>query len=164
MQGTGIVVGGGNDDLVRHNRVFDHDVAGIAIVPYPDTTVWLPNRNRVLDNAVSRSRQADLIWSGGDGNCFAGDGNSTSRPTNIEAVLPCTGTPTAATDQLDLDQYFNAPKPRSVDYRKAPIPRPPRLPGMRRPARTKARPAVGIVVNVDVMAIPLPKPPEQSSR
>ena len=54
-QGNGILVAGGNDDLVTKNRVFDHDIAGIGIVPIPDKTVWLPNRNRVVDNVVSNS-------------------------------------------------------------------------------------------------------------
>ncbi len=56
-QGNGILVAGGNDDLVTKNRVFDHDIAGIGIVPIPDKTVWLPNRNRVVDNVVSNSRR-----------------------------------------------------------------------------------------------------------
>jgi hypothetical protein len=164
VQGTGIVVAGGNENLVRHNRVVDHDVAGIAIVPYPDKEVWLPNRNRVFVNTISDSRQADLIWSGGTGNCFAGNRFQTNRPSSIEAVLPCAGGLSPATDQLNLEQYFDASKTPSADYRTAKLPRPPRLHGMRRPARANARPAVGIVVDVDVMAVSTPKLQTRVSR
>jgi hypothetical protein len=161
-QGTGIAVAGGNDDLVRHNRVFDHDVAGIAVIPYPDTTLWLPNRNRVLDNVVSGSRVADLAWTGGTGNCFAGNRFATSTPSNIQAVLPCSGPSVPATDQLDVHQHFGATEPPSVDYRTARIPKAPRLRGMKHPAHARPRPAVGIVVDVDVMGVPLPPRPNPS--
>jgi hypothetical protein len=156
-QSNGILVAGGNENLVRANRVYDHDIAGIGLVPIPDANVWFPNRNRVEDNVVSDSRIADLGWFGGEGNCFAGNTFTTSKPTNIEAVLPCAGTPVPATDQFDLSPYLDETKRESVDYRKAKTPKPPRLPGMKRPAKAKARPAVGIVVDVDVMAIPVPK-------
>lgn len=161
-QGNGIVVAGGSDDLVRHNRVFDHDIAGIAVVPFPDDTLWLANRNRVLDNLVSDSREADLAWSGGEGNCFAGNRFTTSKPSNIEAALPCVGTPVPLTDRLDLSSR-DATQPRSVNYRRARTPNPPRLPGMAHPARARARPAVAIVVDVDVLAVPTPKAPKRSS-
>lgn len=163
-QGNGILVAGGNDDLVRHNRVFDHDIAGIGVVPFPDKTVWLPNRNRVLDNVVSDSREADLVWSGGEGNCFAGNRFITSKPSNIERALPCVGTPVPATDQLDPQKYLDATKRPSVNYRKANIPKAPRLRGMKHPTRAKARPAIRIVVDVNVMAVRTPKAPHGSAR
>jgi hypothetical protein len=164
VQGTGIVLAGGNDNLVRHNRVIDHVLAGIAIVPYPDTTLWLPNRNRVVDNVVSGSGEADLAWSGGEGNCFSGNRFTSSTPSNIEAVLPCSGLPVPATDQLDLQRHFGATRPPSVDYRRAKLPKPPRRHGMKRPAKARARPAVGIVVDVDVMRVRVPKAPRPTSR
>lgn len=162
-QGNGILVAGGEQNLITHNRVFDHDLAGIAIVPYPGGSVWFPNRNRVVDNVVSNST-ADLAWFGGDGNCFADNRFTTSKPSNIEAVLPCAGAPVPATDALDIQQYLDAPKPPSVDYRKAKTPKPPRLPGMKHPSSAKARPAVKIVVKVDADAVKTPRAPRSSSR
>jgi plastocyanin len=153
---NGILIAGGNDNVVLNNRVFDHDVAGIGLVPIPDENVWFPNRNRVAGNVVSDSRIADLAWFGGEGNCFADNRFRTSAPTNIEQVLPCAGPPVPATDQFDLSPYLDESKPKSVDYRRAKYPKPPRLPGMRNPGSAKARPANAIVVDVDVDAIPVP--------
>lgn len=158
-QGNGILVAGGNDDLVTKNRVFDHDIAGIGIVPIPDKTVWLPNRNRVVDNVVSKSGEADLAWFGGTANCFGGNQFTSSKPSNIEAVLPCTGTAVPATDQLDLQKYLDASKPKSVDYTKAKTPKVPKQPGMKHAATAKARPATGIVIKVNLAAIKTPRAP-----
>jgi hypothetical protein len=162
-QGNGILVAGGNNNLVRHNRVFDHDIAGIGIVPNPETTVWFSSTNRVVDNVVSNSHEADLAWFGGDGNCFADNRFTTSKPSNIEAVLPCSGTPVPATDSLDLQKYLDASKPNSVDYRKAKTPKPPKLAGMKNASGAKAKPAVGIVIKVDVNAVPTPRAPRSST-
>jgi plastocyanin len=158
-QGNGILVAGGNDDLVTKNRVFDHDIAGIGVVPIPDKTVWLPNRNRVVDNVVSNSGEADLAWFGGTDNCFAGNTFTTSKPSNIEAVLPCTGTPVPATDALDLQKYLDASKPKSVSYRKAKTPKVPKQPNMKHAATKKARPATGIVIKVNLAAVKTPRAP-----
>lgn len=159
-QGNGILVAGGNDNLITRNLVFDHDIAGIAVVLNPDKTVWFANRNRVVDNVVERSGEADLAVSGGEGNCFANNRFGTSKPSNIEQVYPCQGTGVPPTDQLDLLKYIAASKPPSVDYRKARTPKPPKLRGMRHPATAKARPASHIVIAVDLAAIPLPDMPK----
>ena len=160
-QGNGILVAGGERNLITHNRVFDHDLAGIAIVPYPGGSVWFPNGNRVVDNVVSNST-ADLAWFGGAGNCFEKNQFTTSKPSNIEAVLPCAGTPVPATDALDIQQYLEAKHPPSVNYRKAKTPKPPKLPGMKHPAGAKARPATHIVVKVDVAKVKTPRAPRSS--
>ncbi|HEY3724282.1 MAG TPA: right-handed parallel beta-helix repeat-containing protein [Acidimicrobiia bacterium] len=161
-EGNGILVAGGVHDLVTHNRVFDHDLAGIVIVPYPGGSVWFPYDNQVVDNLVYRSHVGDLGWFGGSGNCFAGNHFTTSTPSNIERVLPCSGPAVPATDSLDIQKYLDAKHPKSVDYRKAKTPKPPRLPGMRHPANAKARPAVGIVVHIDASTVPTPKAPKRS--
>lgn len=156
---NGILIAGGNDNLVLRNRVLDHKLAGIAAVPNPDTTLWLPNGNHIEGNDVSKSGTADLAEFGGDGNCFTGNTFKTSKPSNLEQVMPCTGTGVAPTDALDIQKYIDAKKPPSVDYRTARTPPPPKLPGMKRPLTAKPRPANHIVVNVDIDAVPLPKLP-----
>jgi plastocyanin len=162
-QGNGILVAGGNSNLITRNRVWDHDIAGIAAVLNPDTTVWYPNDNRVLDNVVSASREADLAWFGGEGNCFAGNRFTTSKPSNIEQLLPCSGAPKVQqTDALDLQKYLDASKPGSANYRTAKTPKPPKLKGMKDPEGAKARPANKIVVKVDIDAIKLPRRPKSA--
>jgi hypothetical protein len=46
-----------------------------------------------------------------------------------------------------------------VNYRTAKTPKPPRLRGMKNPEDAKARPAVRLVVDVDVASIRTPKLP-----
>jgi hypothetical protein len=162
-QGNGILVAGGEQNLITRNRVWDHDIAGIAAVLNPEKTVFYPNDNKVVENVVSDSREADLAWFGGKGNCFADNTFRTSKPSNIEQLLPCSGPPTVQqTDQLDLQKYVDATKPGSVSYRTAKTPKPPKLKGMKNPAGAKARPADTIVVKVDVDAIKLPRRPKNA--
>jgi plastocyanin len=156
---NGILIGGGNDNLVLRNRVHDHKLAGIVIVPNPDTTLWVSNRNRVEGNLVTKSGVGDLASAGGDGNCFTGNTFRTSKPADIEKALPCTGTGIALTDPLDLQKYIDADKPPSVDYRKATTPPPPKLPGMKHPTTAKPRPANHIVVSIDLSTVKMPKLP-----
>ncbi len=157
-QNNGIAVTGGNDNLVLRNRVMDHDYVGIGLLPNPDTTLWISNGNQVRDNVVSGSGLADLGVIGGEGNCFAGNTFKTSRPVNIESVLPCPASGVPGADQLPPDPFL-ADKPPAVGYRKAKTPRPPRLRGMRNPATAPAQPAVGIVIAVDLATIKLPPAP-----
>jgi plastocyanin len=160
-QGNGILIAGGEQNLITRNRVWNHDIAGIAAVLNPETVVFYPNDNKVVDNVVSDSGEADLAWFGGEGNCFADNRFTTSKPSNIEQLLPCSGPPTVQqTDTLDLQKYVDATKPASVNYRTAKTPKPPRLRGMKNPAKAKARPADAIVVEVDVDAIELPRRPK----
>ncbi len=158
-QGNGILVAGGNGNLITRNLVFDHDIVGIGIVPNPETTVWIASHNTVSGNAVQRSGEADLALFGGEGNCFSDNRFATSKPSKIEQVYPCRGAGVPPTDQLDIQKYLDASKPASVDYRKAKTPKPPRLRGMRNAATAKARPATHIVVAVDLATISLPKLP-----
>ncbi len=161
--GNGILVAGGDENLVMRNRVWDHDLAGIGAVPNPDTTVWFANRNRFVDNVVSDSREADLAAFGGDGNCFADNRFETSKPAKIEQALPCSGPATVAqTDPLDIQKYVDPDKPKSVSYRTAKTPKPPKLRGMKHPEDAKARPANKIVVKVDLDAVKLPRRPKHT--
>jgi plastocyanin len=162
-QGNGILIAGGEQNLITRNRVWDHDIAGIAAVLNPETVVFYPHDNKVVDNVVSHSGEADLAWFGGTGNCFADNTFKTSKPSNIEQLLPCSGPPTVQqTDALDLQKYVDATKPGSVNYRTAKTPKPPKLKGMRNPSGARARPADKIVVKVDIDAIKLPRRPKNA--
>ena len=96
------------------------------------------------------SGEADLATFGGEGNCFANNRFTRSKPSNIEQTNPCPpGTAgVAPTDQLDLQKYIDATKPPGVDYRIAKTPKPPKLGGMPNAASAKAAPAVGLAAKV----------------
>jgi Right handed beta helix region/Phospholipase_D-nuclease N-terminal len=91
--GMGIVVAGGLDNLVTGNLLEDQRTYGIAVIPILDRNLWPTSGNEVRDNVVRRSGLADLALaapsSGGD--CFAGNGSSTSEPPAIELLYPCAG-------------------------------------------------------------------------
>ena len=156
---NGILIGVGNDNLVIRNRVHDHRIGGIVIVPNPDTTLWVSNGNRVEDNVVTKSAIGDLASAGGDGNCFVGNTFRTSKPADIEQTMPCTGTGIPAVDPFDIGPFLEAKKPPSVDYRQAKTPPPPKLPGMPHAKTAKARPANHIVIDVDLASVKMPKLP-----
>ncbi|MDP7507994.1 MAG: right-handed parallel beta-helix repeat-containing protein, partial [Acidimicrobiales bacterium] len=101
--GGGIVIAGGNDNLITRNLVTDNSFAGIALAVYPDENLWLVERNTVKDNVVGGSVH-DLflmVWDppGGPlGNCFEGNTFETSIPADIETVAPCEGEAVAFED------------------------------------------------------------------
>jgi hypothetical protein len=126
--GNGILVLGGADNLIEHNRVVDHHVTGIGVVVALEPTFengqitgereWWPSGNTVRDNAVEDSGRADLavLDRVGDGNCFSGNDHTSSAPAEIEALLPCGnaaagGDPTAGA----LDRSDVATLPADVD-------------------------------------------------
>ena len=131
-QGNGILVAGGESNLVTKNLVFKHDIGGIVMVLNPEKHVWFAKNNRVVNNVARDSGEADLATFGGEGNCFANNRFTKSKPSNIEQTNPCPpGTAgTAPTDQLDLQKYVDATKPPSVDYKIAKTPAPPKLANM----------------------------------
>ena len=131
-------------------RSFNHDIGGIVTVLNPEKHVWFANNNTVIDNVVRDSGEADLATAGGEGNCFANNRFTKSKPSNIEQTNPCPpGTKgTEPTDQLDLQKYIDATKPPSVDYKIAKTPKPPKLANMPNASSAKAVPAVGIAARV----------------
>jgi len=94
--GTGIIVNGGRGNLVTQNLVEDHVNFGIALLASPDENIWLTEGNEVRDNLVRGSGDADLVLGApsGGGDCFAGNGFSTSLPPAIEWRAGC-GSPLA---------------------------------------------------------------------
>ena len=118
--GTGILVAGGNDNVVDRNLVYDHDLVGIGVIPLPEKVInpddpkainFDARRNRVVGNDVSDSRAADLalVTSIDDpkdagGNCFSDNRFSTSLPANLEQLVPCGG-PVSPTFETDLARF-----------------------------------------------------------
>ncbi len=91
--GTGILVAGGQRNLILRNRVVGHDGHGILILPNHDRRFWPATGNRVAGNAVSGSGRADLAvgWPGTAGNCFAGNRAAGTAPPGLERLRGCDG-------------------------------------------------------------------------
>jgi hypothetical protein len=173
--GNGILVAGGNDNLVARNRVSDHDIVGIGVIPLPEKLINPDNkdainfdarRNKVTGNDVRESRAADLALvtsitdpKDAGGNCFSDNDVSTTLPIGLQELVAC-GRPASTAYETDLTRFaqlLTADKPGPVDYRKVALPRPPDLPDMPDAANAPARPA-GAPERVDVDSIEVPAP------
>jgi hypothetical protein len=125
--GNGILIFGGIDNVVERNRVVDHELTGIVLVPNVDSELWPVEGNQIRDNEVTGSGMADLATfdEPGSGNCFAGNTFDVSAPVEIERLLPCEGEGEGDRDEgaLDLAALANLEdKPESGDYREQPVP------------------------------------------
>jgi hypothetical protein len=103
--GIGIALAGGNDNVVRSNRVTGSERYGVAVfptaryvsfnpsIPEPGPR-WRPRGNRTVRNVVAGSGRADLALSTGSGrrNCFSGNTARTTQPPDLETVS-CSGAP-----------------------------------------------------------------------
>lgn len=117
--GNGILVGGGRDNVIERNLVFDHDVTGIGLAPFPeenpsddipeedpgpcdqsggeppnaaelpDFLLWPAEGNTIRDNVVSDSRIADLA---------TGDAGASDTPDGGNCFSGNTFATTAPTD------------------------------------------------------------------
>jgi len=169
--GNGILLAGGNDNVVERNLVYDHDISGIAIIPLPERVLYPDNPaainfdargNRVRANVLRDNRAADLVLvtsiddetDHGD-NCFADNEYATSIPASVPE---CGAAPGAfATDLARFVELLGSPKPEGVDYREVSLPDPGDQPEMPGAATAPARPATrGVPVSVDLGAIRTP--------
>jgi len=148
--GNGIILAGGQDNLVLENLVENHQGYGIAVMPNLDADLWIASGNEVRDNIVRNSGRADLALGApaGGGNCFSGNAVSSSLPPAIQLLRGCNAftarlgggdlapTVNLGTRFLDaLDGVF----PHG-DWKQQPAP--PDQPQMTRPASAPPQPAV----------------------
>jgi hypothetical protein len=170
--GNGILVAGGNDNVVERNLVYDHDLVGIGVIPLPERVIDPDNpdainfdarRNRVVANVVRDSRAADLglVTSISDpadagGNCFSNNQVSSALPVGLQQLVPC-GRPASKRYQTDLARFvelLTAEKPGPADYRKVDLPDPPDLADMPgaadAPAHSAGRPQPVTIDAIDV--------------
>jgi plastocyanin len=174
--GNGILVAGGNDNLVAHNLVYSHDIVGIGVTPLPEKVLSPDNKNavnftssnnRVVDNVVRGSGAADLasistlddVHDSGN-NCFSRNTVATTMPAALQEVLAC-GSPPSATYEADLGRFaalLLRDTPPSVDYRVAGLPPFPHLANMPHATQAPARPAkaADLVPRVDLATIVTP--------
>ena len=141
------------------NRVHDHRIGGIAIVPNPDTTLWVSNRNRVEGNVVTKSGdRRPRVGSAATGIASSATPSRRRKPPTSSRRCRATGTPASRRPTVRHRAFLDAKKPPSIDYRR-------RRRHRRRscrdeaPTTAKAQPANHIVVDVDIDAVQLPKLP-----
>lgn len=177
--GNGILLAGATDNVVERNRVWDHDIAGIAAIPLPEK-VLDPNNpnavdfdalgNRVVGNVIEDSRIADLlnvknITEGGDGggNCYSDNEFTTSLPADVETLIPCDGEGSGTYEApiADFVAKFTEDKPPAADYKTANLPELPVGENMPDPLTAPAVPASdgAVPMAVDLASIALPAKP-----
>ena len=173
--GSGILIAGGNDNVVERNLVYEHTLVGIGVIPLPEKFInpkdpksinFDSRGNHIEGNDVSRSGAADLALvtsitdpKDAGGNCFADNRISTSLPAKLEQLAPCGGTasPAYETDLARFVQLLTAAKPGGADWKKVVIPDLPNLPNMPDAKNARARPASsGVPTKVDLAAITVP--------
>jgi hypothetical protein len=159
--GVGIVIAGGQEDVITKNRLADNDKVGIALAPSVglEDSPHQPVGNRVTDNVVERSGMVDLgvvLSDAADRNCFSGNTFSSSAPANIEQVMPCdaTGTGDFATGAVDIARFLDTSgNAKGGNYKESPVPK--RQKNMPRASSAKAQPASAPPA-VDLAAIEVP--------
>lgn len=95
ITGHGILVSGGLGNTVVRNRVWDHDLAGIAVIANFMGRSFPSNDNVIEGNDVSGSRTADLALSARETsrNCFVGNVARTALPASLLAMTTCADAP-----------------------------------------------------------------------
>ncbi len=171
--GNGILIAGGNDNLVERNRVENHTVTGIGIIPLPETVLnpdsttakdFDSKGNSVLANIVQKNLY-DLVSvtsltdaSDSGKNCFAGNTYTTSSPTDIEKVLPCKKPAVGYEADIALfASLLGSTKPLGIDYQAVALPSPPKLANMPKAKTAAARAATNepsIKISVKKLSVP----------
>lgn len=90
-RGVGIALGGVRDALVVNNRVTDHALAGIAILPLPDENIWFSGGNEIRGNVIDGSGMADVLLTGPGlgGDCFADNQWQRTVPAGLDLAHGC---------------------------------------------------------------------------
>ena len=171
--GNGILIAGGNNNLVERNRVENHTVTGIGVIPLPETVLnpdsatakdFDSKRNSVLANIVQKNLY-DLVSvtsltdaSDSGKNCFAGNTYTTSSPPDIEKVLPCKKPAVGYEADIALfASLLGSAKPPSIDYQAVALPSPQKLANMPKAKTAAARAATNepsIKISVKKLSVP----------
>lgn len=130
--GNGIVIGGGNNNVIMNNRINGHIYYGILIVPNIDKNFWEPSGNKVEHNVITKSGVADMALSAlsANDNCFSGNTVSRTVPPFLELTHACGslsayaggGDPSVVTVLFDHFMQANLGRYTARDWRKAPTP------------------------------------------
>jgi hypothetical protein len=152
--GEGIVVGGGNKNVVLKNRVAGNSAAGILVQSFGE---FAPENNRVEGNVLERNG-VDLHYdvpSAGTtaGNCFGGNTFISSVPAGIETAMACPGSNAAVSGAA----FRGRPGPPNVNYKT--LPAPAAQPNMPDAATAPAIVMVETTPKVDLASITVPAAP-----
>lgn len=158
--GNGIVIAGGQDNVVERNTITRQKNAGVVVTDMPEG--FKPENNRVLENTLA-DNTLDLVYltvefaSEAFGNCFAGNSSTKSVPENIESELPCDGTPGEGWD-LAVVLGSLTPAPPNVDWKT--VAAPPEQENMPEAGSAPAAPAKAsqLPPKVDLDSITAPAP------
>ncbi|MEA2452746.1 MAG: hypothetical protein QOG04_1456 [Actinomycetota bacterium] len=92
--GNGILLAGGNDNVVERNFIQDHEGHGILVTPNLDENLWFASGNTVRHNVIADSGRADIAMAGpaGEDNCFEANGpDVTTAPPLLMTFHGCSG-------------------------------------------------------------------------
>lgn len=166
--GQGIVLAGGEGDVVEKNLVVNHDRLGIVTNVLPDKNIWWASDNVVHDNTIAGTGAADMGLVGplSRGNCFEGNLASTwNTPTWLTFYHSCDGINLPF--QMDLWSLFylmgvqadgQRDVPSGSDYRTWPAPGPQET--MPEAAMGVVEPATNVFEKPDLSEIETPPLPD----
>ncbi len=91
--GSGVVLAGVRDSVVRNNLMVNNRTAGVQVVSMIDANLWPSGGNQVRNNVIMGSGRADLLLGGPleQGSCFSDNDISTSVPRYIQVLHSCGG-------------------------------------------------------------------------
>lgn len=132
----------------------------------PDAVLWDSHGNSVEGNVLEDNRVADIaVDSAGTdistlGNCFSGNTFSSSAPTDLETLAPCSGTGSGdwTAGVLNVASWLAETHPPSQDYQTS-SPEPPDQDNMPDAATAPASPATSGPMTIDIDAITVPTKP-----
>lgn len=89
--GNGIVLAGGNNNLVEGNRISGHIYYGVLVIPNIDKNLWQPSGNTVKSNVISNSGVADLALASlsAGNNCFSDNQVARTVPPFLQFTHAC---------------------------------------------------------------------------
>lgn len=89
--GNGIIVAGGNNNLIKNNVIVNHDLFGLIITSAIDKNYWPAHGNIVKENLIINSRRADIGLSGLSNldNCFEDNDFNISFPPGLQILNNC---------------------------------------------------------------------------
>ena len=138
--GNGIVLAGGNHNLVANNVVNGHQYYGIIVIPHIDTNFWEPGHNTVKENVGTNSGVADLALAAlsAGGTCFSDNTVSRTVPPLLQTQHACgsffaaagAGDPSATFNLLNRFLRVVQHRYSSGDWRTYPVPADIHQPGM----------------------------------
>ncbi|NNE74918.1 MAG: hypothetical protein HKN26_14735 [Acidimicrobiales bacterium] len=157
--GVGIVVAGGNENMIAKNLTTDNANIGIAVSFFPDgDNIWTAEGNQVVGNVSNNNGQFDLVLLGGPDtmNCFADNEYETSAPPQLQEQAACGGEQPEAYE----GEVYAIPDPEGLsvtDYTEVAAPEL-NFENMPDAATAPAQPATGLspTITLDDISVPTP--------